>query len=178
MFVAMIANNNLCLKYVGVAFYYVGRSLTTVFSVILTYVFLKQKTSLKAVLCCAFIVIGFLMGVDQESLTTSFSMKGTIFGILGSLSLAMYSIQTKKSLVHVNQEVWLLSYFNNVYASVIFIPLIIMNGELEAIVTYEHLFAPWFFAAMTLSGLCGLAIGYVTVLQIQVCLRIEIIGNI
>lgn len=30
----MIAFNNLCLKYVGVSFYYVGRSLTTVFNVV------------------------------------------------------------------------------------------------------------------------------------------------
>ena len=34
VFVAMISFNNLCLKYVGVAFYYVGRSLTTVFNVV------------------------------------------------------------------------------------------------------------------------------------------------
>lgn len=36
----MITMNNLCLKYVGVAFYYVGRSLTTVFNVVMTYTLL------------------------------------------------------------------------------------------------------------------------------------------
>ncbi|VDM66894.1 unnamed protein product [Strongylus vulgaris] len=34
VFVAMISFNNLCLKYVGVSFYYVGRCLTTVFNVV------------------------------------------------------------------------------------------------------------------------------------------------
>ncbi len=34
VFVCMIAFNNLCLKFVGVAFYNVGRSLTTVFNVV------------------------------------------------------------------------------------------------------------------------------------------------
>ena len=34
IFVGMIAFNNLCLKFVGVAFYNVGRSLTTVFNVV------------------------------------------------------------------------------------------------------------------------------------------------
>lgn len=34
VFVAMIAFNNLCLKYVDVSFYYIGRSLTTVFNVV------------------------------------------------------------------------------------------------------------------------------------------------
>jgi hypothetical protein len=38
----MIASNNLCLKYVGVAFYYIGRSLTTVFNVIFTYTILGK----------------------------------------------------------------------------------------------------------------------------------------
>lgn len=38
----MIASNNLCLKYVGVAFYFVGRSLTTVFNVIFSYTILGK----------------------------------------------------------------------------------------------------------------------------------------
>lgn len=38
VFIGMITFNNLCLKYVGVAFYTVGRSLSTVFNVLLSYV--------------------------------------------------------------------------------------------------------------------------------------------
>lgn len=41
VFASMISFNNLCLKYVGVAFYYIGRSLTTVFNVVCT-LFLRQ----------------------------------------------------------------------------------------------------------------------------------------
>lgn len=69
MFTMMIATNNLCLKYVGVAFYYVGRSLTTVFNVVLSYMILGEKTSLKCCLCCGMIIAGFWLGVDQESVT-------------------------------------------------------------------------------------------------------------
>lgn len=36
----MISTNNYCLKFVDVTFYYVGRSLTTVFNVILSYLIL------------------------------------------------------------------------------------------------------------------------------------------
>lgn len=36
----MISTNNYCLKFVDVTFYYVGRSLTTVFNVILSYIVL------------------------------------------------------------------------------------------------------------------------------------------
>lgn len=69
MFTLMIALNNLCLKFVSVAFYYVGRSLTTIFNVILTYLILGETTSKKCLICCAVIVLGFFLGVDQESLT-------------------------------------------------------------------------------------------------------------
>ncbi|XP_055630438.1 GDP-fucose transporter 1 isoform X1 [Toxorhynchites rutilus septentrionalis] len=168
LFTAMIATNNLCLKHVGVAFYYVGRSLTTVFNVILTYFLLGQKTSGKTMLCCLLIVAGFWIGVDQESLTESFSLIGTVFGVLGSFTLSIYSIHTKSTLQHVNQEVWLLSYYNNVYSAVIFIPLILLNGELPIILNYEHLAEPWFWGVMLIGGLCGFAIGFVTALQIKV----------
>ena len=46
----MITTNNLCLKNVGVAFYYVGRSLTTVFNVLLTYLILGNNTSLRYII--------------------------------------------------------------------------------------------------------------------------------
>lgn len=168
MFTLMIATNNLCLKYVAVAFYYVGRSLTTVFNVILSWLLLRQRTSFGCILCCALIVSGFALGVDQESITESFSLIGTVFGVLGSISLSMYSIYTKKTLPLVNGEVWLLSYYNNVYSSVLFLPLILGTGELHAVVNYEHLLRPWFWMAMSIGGVCGLAIGYVTALQIKV----------
>lgn len=62
----MIVTNNLCLKYVSVAFYYIGRSLTTIFNVILTYVILGEKTSKRCIFCCLLIIFGFYLGVDQE----------------------------------------------------------------------------------------------------------------
>lgn len=52
LFIGMIATNNLCLKYVDVAFYYIGRSLTTVFNVIFTYFMLgKNLLNIKKNIC-------------------------------------------------------------------------------------------------------------------------------
>lgn len=168
LFTSMIVTNNLCLKYVGVAFYYVGRSLTTVFNVVLSYILLGQRTSVKCCACCLMIVFGFWLGVDQESLSDSFSVKGTIFGVLGSLSLSLFSIFTKKVLPAVNQEIWLLSYYNNVYSCFLFIPLIVFTGEVSEVVNYINLWQGWFWSAMIVGGICGFAIGYVTALQIKV----------
>jgi len=62
VFVAMITFNNLCLQNMGVAFYFVGRSLTTVFNVIFTYLKFGRKTSIPAIACCFGIVVGFSLG--------------------------------------------------------------------------------------------------------------------
>jgi len=56
VFIGMVTSNNLCLKHVGVAFYNVGRSLTTVFNVLLSCLLLKQTTSLYALLACGIII--------------------------------------------------------------------------------------------------------------------------
>lgn len=163
----MIATNNLCLKYVDVSFYYIGRSLTTVFNVILSYALLRQKSNGQCILCCAIIVGGFWLGVDQESLSTSFSGIGTVFGVIGSLSLSLYSIYMKKTLPYVNQEVLLMSYYVNLYSCILFIPLMLISGEFVAIASYPRLFHLSFWGFLLVGGVCGFAIGYVTGLQIK-----------
>ena len=51
-----------------------------------------------AICCCLTIVGGFYLGVDQEDQAGSFSLSGTIFGVLASLFVSLYSIYTKKVL--------------------------------------------------------------------------------
>lgn len=168
LFAAMISFNNLCLKYVGVAFYYIGRSLTTVFNVLFTYLILGQTTSLPCIICCIIIIVGFWLGVDQEHDTGSFSSLGTAFGILGSLSLALYSIHTKKVLPALDQEIWLLSYYNNLYSCFIFLPFIVATNEVPVLLSYDKFTNVYFWGLMIIGGFCGFAIGYVTSLQIKV----------
>jgi GDP-fucose transporter C1 len=98
----------------------------------------------------------------------SLSIAGTVFGVMGSLALSMYSIYTKRVLPYVNQQIWLLSYYNNVYSCFLFLPLIILNKELPVILNFENLADAKFWLFMTGGGLCGFAIGFVTALQIQV----------
>ncbi|XP_066144564.1 GDP-fucose transporter 1 isoform X2 [Euwallacea fornicatus] len=167
MFTSMIATNNLCLKYVSVAFYYIGRSLTTIFNVILTFLILREKTSKKCIFCCAIIVIGFWLGVDQEHFAGSLSIAGTIFGILGSFSLSLFSILTKKVLPKIDGEIWLLQYANNVYASILFLPIIALSGEVPIVYSYPRLGDTFFWSVVLGGGLCGFLIGFFTSLQIK-----------
>ncbi|XP_071545359.1 GDP-fucose transporter 1 isoform X2 [Panulirus ornatus] len=168
MFVAMISMNNLCLKYVGVAFYYVGRSLSTVFNVFFTYVILGQKTSMSAMLCCGVIIGGFWLGVDQENVAGSLSIVGVTFGLLAAAFVSLNSIYTKRVLPVLDGSIWLLSYYNNVLASCLFLPLIVCSGEIPAIYKMITEGSVEFWGLMVVGGLFGFAIGYVTGLQIQV----------
>ena len=96
IFVSMITFNNLCLKNVGVSFYYVGRSLTTVFNVAFTFLILRQTTSAKAVATCGVIIFGFWLGVDQEGASGTLSVSGIVFGMLASALVSLNAIFTKK----------------------------------------------------------------------------------
>lgn len=167
-FVAMVAFNNLCLKYVGVAFYTVSRSLTTVFNVIFTYLVLHQSTSMAAIACCGIIVSGFLLGVNQEGLMGSLSIFGVTCGVLASATLSMYSIYTKKMLPLVGDSASLLTYYNNINAVLLFFPLMIVFGELPTVFRFPFLADPTFWVLMLVSGVFGFLIAYVTMLQIQV----------
>ncbi|KAK3740599.1 hypothetical protein QZH41_009716, partial [Actinostola sp. cb2023] len=168
VFVGMITFNNLCLKNLGVSFYNVGRSLTTVFNVICTYVILGQKTSIKAVVCCLVIISGFLIGVDQEGSTTKIPYSGVLFGILASLCVSLNAIYTKKIIPIVDNNIWRLQLYNNVNACLLFLPLMAVLGEIKEVIEFSKLSSPYFWFMMTMGGLFGIAIGYMTGLQIKV----------
>ncbi|KAM5319813.1 GDP-fucose transporter 1 isoform 2-T4 [Glossophaga mutica] len=167
VFISMITFNNLCLKYVGVAFYNVGRSLTTVFNVLLSYLLLKQTTSFYALLTCGIIIGGFWLGVDQEGAEGTLSWTGTLFGVLASLCVSLNAIYTKKVLPVVDGSIWRLTFYNNVIACVLFLPLLLLLGELRTLGLFVQLGSAHFWGMMTLGGLFGFAIGYVTGLQIK-----------
>ncbi|XP_029284651.1 GDP-fucose transporter 1 isoform X2 [Cottoperca gobio] len=167
VFISMITFNNLCLKYVGVAFYTVGRSLSTVFNVLLSYIILKQTTSFQAILCCAIILGGFWLGVDQEGMTGNLSWSGVFFGVMASAFVSLNAIYTKKVMPAVDGNIWKLSYYNNINACILFLPLILVFGELGSLASFSRSFDLRFWGMMTLGGVFGFAIGYVSGLQIK-----------
>ena len=87
----------------------------------------------------------------------------------------------------VDGNIWSLTFYNNVNACALFIPLMILFGEIPVIFSFEHLarsaillssfphfiinlfsLSSHFWFLMTLGGIFGFAIGYVTGLQIKV----------
>ncbi|XP_053305071.1 GDP-fucose transporter 1 isoform X2 [Spea bombifrons] len=167
VFIGMITFNNLCLKHLGVAFYTVGRCLSTVFNVLLSYVLLKQTTSLYALLSCGVILGGFWLGIDQEGQGGTLSWAGIFFGVLASACVSLNAIYTKKVLPAVDGSIWRLTFYNNVNACFLFLPLLLVFGELGSLMAFDKLAEFYFWGMMTLGGIFGFAIGYVTGLQIK-----------
>jgi GDP-fucose transporter C1 len=98
----------------------------------------------------------------------SLSISGTIYGVLASLFVSLNSIYTKKVLPFVDQSIWLLGYYNNLNACLLFLPLMLLNGELPTLISFQGYGNLTFWTMMVAGGVFGFAIGYVTGLQIQV----------
>jgi GDP-fucose transporter C1 len=58
--------------------------------------------------------------------------------------------------------------YNNFNACVIFLPFILLSGEINEIVAFPKIFSAYFWFAMSVSGILGFSMSYVTSLQIQV----------
>jgi len=164
IFVGMISFNNLCLQHVEVSFYNVARSLSIVFNVIFTYLLLSKPTSFFTCMTLIIVIIGFIVGIDGE---VNFSLLGTIAGVLSSVFVSLNSIYTAKILAKVDNDKSLLLYYNNLNASVLFLPLIILFETEVIFNNTEKLFSVVFWSCMTVTGCMGFAIGLVTVMQVK-----------
>ena len=165
VFVGMITFNNLCLKWVEVSFYNVARSLTIVFNVIFTNLLLGSSTSPRTLACLGIVIFGFLLGSGGE---VNFSLWGTMAGVLSSLFVSLNSIFTKKILPVVDNDHWRLTFYNNVNASLLFVPLIVIFEHSPIYAAFSgQFFSLIFWGAMCVAGFFGFSIGIVTVLQIK-----------
>jgi GDP-fucose transporter C1 len=149
---------------VEVSFYNVARSLTLAFNVVLSFVLLGTRSSDRTLMCLGVVVVGFFIGSAGEM---NFSLLGTVSGILSSLFVSLNSIFTKKILPVVNDNHWRLTFYNNLNACVLFVPLILLF-ETELILSNVDKMGMVFWSSMTVGGCLGFSIGIVTVLQIKV----------
>jgi GDP-fucose transporter C1 len=165
VFVGMITFNNLSLKYVEVSFYNVARSLTIVFNVVFTFVMLGERTSQAVLACLATVIVGFFVGAKGE---VHFSLIGTLYGVTSSVFVSLNSIYTKKAMSLIDGNTWTLSAYNNMNAMLLFVPIILVNGEIAIISeNWALLFSPYFWTIMILGGVFGFLINVVTIMQIK-----------
>ena len=106
--------------------------------------------------------------MKEEDASAQVSFFGVVCGVLASLCVALYAIFTKRTLPSVDNNIWRLQLYNNANAVLLLAPLMVALGELSILRTFMFWASPSFWGLLILAGLFGIAIGYVTALQIQV----------
>jgi len=168
VFLGMIIFNNLCIKHVEVSFYYIARSLTIIFNIVLTYYILNKVTSKSAIGCCLMIIFGYILGVQSE---VHFSMIGVFFGVLASIHVALNSIFAKKMLSEVvNESPELLMWYNNING-IIILPILALfcSDELTTLrqpEAWEAVTSRNFWMMILFTGFFGFLIGYASYIQV------------
>ncbi|ORY06979.1 hypothetical protein K493DRAFT_251484 [Basidiobolus meristosporus CBS 931.73] len=125
--------NTLCLQYLDASFYQVARALVLPFTVVLSWVVLKKKSSLMVILACAIVCSGFFVGVAGEMVVFNVSLTGILFGVISSVTTATHAIVIKKSLEVVNNNTMELVYYNNILSAFALVPVIFLNSEVQGL---------------------------------------------
>ncbi|KDR77114.1 hypothetical protein GALMADRAFT_246311 [Galerina marginata CBS 339.88] len=119
--------SNYTLKYVDASFYQVARGMVLPFTVCTSFVFLHSRPSLRILLCCALVTMGFFVGVFLDG--TAMSWTGVGFGVASSAITASHSVVIKQSLDIVGGSTLALSWYTNLLSAIILAPLLLLAGE-------------------------------------------------
>ena len=160
-YLTMIGLNNKCLEYVSVSGYQIVRSLTILFSIVLSYVFQGQKTSLRACLACPGVVAGFYCGVQGD---VDLTLKGCFYGVCSSCFVATYSIVVKQVMGLLDNNEYLLIEYNTPIAIVVLIPIVWWSGEFDILKESRSL---RFWTMQTVAGIVGFVINIAIFLNIK-----------
>ena len=128
--------------------------------------FLLSGKTTNALTCgtLAIVCFGFYIGIDGE---IDFSLFGTIAGVMSSVFVSLNSIFTTWTLPFVGNDKSLLLFYNNLNASLLFIPLIFLFERDVIMENFSKLFSIPFWFTMNITGCMGFCIGLVTVLQVK-----------
>ena len=101
----------------------------------ISYLLFGEKTTLRTVISCISVVVGYIAGVDGE---INFSLKGTLFGVGASAVGTFYTIYLKRYLTDVVDNSYLLTFYTN-FNSCIILPFIcLLNGEIPVVWEHRH----------------------------------------
>lgn len=101
------------------------------FTVCTSFFVLHSRPSLRILLACLLVTMGFFVGVFLDG--TEVSLIGVTFGVLSSMITAIHSVVIKRSLDVVKGSALHLSWYTNLYSAIALVPVVILSGEVPAI---------------------------------------------
>ncbi|KAJ7628381.1 hypothetical protein FB45DRAFT_794243 [Roridomyces roridus] len=117
--------SNYTLKYVDASFYQVARGLVLPFTVCVSGFVLHTRPSLRILISCGLVTMGFFCGVLLDG--TPLSGIGIFFGVASSTITATHSVVIKQSLAVVNNSTILLSWYTNLLSIFVLMPFVILG---------------------------------------------------
>lgn len=123
--------SNFTLKYVDASFYQVARGMVLPFTVCTSFFVLHSRPSLRILVACLLVTMGFFVGVFLDG--TDVSVIGVTFGVMSSMITAIHSVVIKRSLDVVKGSALHLSWYTNLYSAIALVPVVIIAGEVPAI---------------------------------------------
>lgn len=119
-------------SYIPIAITTILIYLSPIFSLIICYIFLKEKISKIKLISTSIILTGIIMVVNPLN-SSNLNIKGILFGILSGLSVAIYNLLGKKLLKH-NDPITLAIYSFGIGGFILFI-FSLINGQI--FITYS-----------------------------------------
>uniref|UniRef100_A0A0X3PTM1 GDP-fucose transporter n=2 Tax=Schistocephalus solidus TaxID=70667 RepID=A0A0X3PTM1_SCHSO len=169
-FALMITFNNMCLYYLDLPVYFVARSFSPLFNVILFYRMLKDRRLLLILPGIALIIVGYIITMVEENTINLLIAEGVILGVLSSLFVEFYTLETNK-LPDKTPEVYLKQvYVNNVCGVILLLVGAFATSELT-----ELQFLPIaptldtlvFWSLLVLGCICAAIVGGVVLEEIN-----------
>ena len=90
-----------------------------------------------------------------------------VLGILSSFFGTLNGVYIKKTLVHLDYNLWELNYFINLASSLVLLPVSFMFKEYVNIFDFSKLYTLDFWFLMCLSGVVGFLLGLATTFQMH-----------
>lgn len=178
-----------CLAAVDASFYQIARGLLLPFTLLLSYLFLPSKYATFPPLAlggASIVIFGFGIGMVSDMNKMLTSSRGLFLGVGSSMTTAIESIVVKRFVgaraketgEGVIQMVWM----SNVIALGLYVPVLVMSGELSDPAIQALLFPSTssssasligsrsadFLYTCTLTGLCSFLLTLATFLQIRI----------
>ncbi|TFY63342.1 hypothetical protein EVJ58_g3300 [Rhodofomes roseus] len=119
--------SNYTLKYVDASFYQVARGMVLPFTVCTSFFILQARPSLRILVACSIVTLGFFVGVFLDG--TNVSALGVTFGVVSSMVTALHSVVIKKSLDVVHGSALHLSWYTNLLSVIVLTPVVVLGGE-------------------------------------------------
>ncbi|ETW77247.1 GDP-fucose transporter [Heterobasidion irregulare TC 32-1] len=163
-----LSSNNYTLKYVDTSFYQVARGLVLPLTVLTSFIFLNTRPSIRILLSCSIVTVGFFVGVFLDG--THVSTLGIVFGVASSLMTALHAVVMKRSLDVVGGSALHLSWYSNLLSAVVLAPCVLFAGEGSSVMDllYRRQGLATFITGSTITGALGFLMSIASTLSIKI----------